>query len=62
MTVFFNFLVRFHMAHLYEICGRHKNAQGAYEQLAKMEDTPVRVKHQCYKQLGKILAACLHSK
>ena len=42
------------MAHLYEICGRHKNAQAAYEQLAKIEDTPVRVKHQCYKQLGKM--------
>ena len=44
--------VRFHIAHLLEVCGKIPKAKEAYEQLALREETPAHVKALCYRQLG----------
>lgn len=44
--------IKFHLAHLYEIQGKHLKAKESYEKLLNDPSTPVSVKADIYKQLG----------
>lgn len=44
--------IKFHLAHLYEIQGKHSKAKDSYEKLLNDPSTPVSVKAEIYKQLG----------
>ena len=45
--------VKFHIAHLYEVCNRIKTAKEHYEQLLLEKDLPLLLKADIYRQLGK---------
>lgn len=44
--------IKFHLAHLYEIQGKHLKAKESYDKLLNDPSTPVSVKADIYKQLG----------
>jgi len=50
--------VKFHIAHLYEIQGKHRLAKEHYEILLKNEDAlPLHLKADIYRQLGTFISA-----
>lgn len=49
---FFLFLVRFHIAHLYEVQNKHKVAKEAYELLLAEKQLTLQLKADIYRQLG----------
>lgn len=44
--------IYFHIAHLFEIQGKHKTAKEAYEQLLEKSDLPLNIKAETFKNLG----------
>ena len=45
-------VVRFHIAHLYEVQGKYKVAKDSYETLLKEKDLPVHLRADICRQLG----------
>lgn len=51
-NVFFSYTVYFHIAHLFEVQGKHKTAKEAYEQLLDQKDLPPFIRAEASKNLG----------
>ena len=50
--IYTNVLIRFHIAHLYEVCGRHPEAKGQYTVLLEEPHLPTQLKADIYRQMG----------
>ena len=44
--------IRFHMAHLHEVCGKHTEAKGQYTILLEEPSLPTQLKADIYRQMG----------
>lgn len=44
--------ISYHIAHLYEVQGKHKLAKEGYERLLEQKDLPLKIKAEASKQLG----------
>lgn len=47
------FEIRFHIAHVFELQGKHNTAKDTYEELLAAPDIPSTVKANTLRQLGK---------
>jgi hypothetical protein len=52
LSLFSPHLVRFHIAHLYEVSNRIRTAKELYEQLLQEKQLPILLKADIYRQLG----------
>ena len=55
-------LVQFQIGHLFEVCGRIKQAKATYEQILEnvQPDAVTHVQHLCLRQLGKMIRKNYH--
>lgn len=51
---FYSYLVYFHIAHLFEVQGKHKTAKEAYEQLLEQKDLSLNIRAEASKNLGNV--------